>query len=64
MNKIKKTEPAIHIESDMNDFIPTQMQIDTLARRLMPEIKKYFADEEIQREFAEWQEKHSTAKEK
>jgi len=36
------------------DYTPTQDQLDVLARRLMPEIKKFFADEQIQREFAEW----------
>jgi hypothetical protein len=28
-----------------------------LARRLLPEIRKFFADEEVQKEFKEWQEK-------
>jgi hypothetical protein len=36
------------------DYTPTQNQLDTLARRLMPEIKKFFADEQIQKEFSEW----------
>jgi len=44
------------------DYTPTQKQIDTFARRLMPEIKKFFADEEIQKEFAEWQEKQRKPK--
>jgi len=30
-------------------------QIEIFARRLMPEIKRFFADEDIQREFEEWQ---------
>jgi len=37
-----------------NDYTPPQGQLDALARRLMPEIKKFFADEQIQQEFAEW----------
>ena len=32
-------------------------QIELLARRLLPEIKKFFANEDTQREFEEWQEK-------
>jgi len=36
------------------DYTPTQDQLDALARRLMPEIKKFFANEDVQREFAEW----------
>ena len=57
--KNTKTAPTLHIETDINGFDPTQTQIDTIARRLMPEIKKYFADEQIQREFAKWQEKRN-----
>ena len=29
-------------------------QTETLARRLLPEIKKFFADEDIRKEFKEW----------
>ena len=32
-------------------------QIEILARRLLPEIKKFFANEDIQKEFEEWQKK-------
>jgi hypothetical protein len=32
----------------------TKEQTDVLARRLLPEIKKFFADEDIRREFNEW----------
>ena len=56
--KNTKTAPDLHIETDVNEFTPTQTQIDMIARRLMPEIKKYFADEQIQDEFAKWQEEH------
>ena len=49
------------IETPTGKFKPTDEQIDALARRLMPEIKKFFADEQIQREFAEWQKKQKTA---
>ena len=40
-------------------FTPSDEQIDALARRLMPEIKRFFADDEIQREFAEWQKRQA-----
>ena len=56
-----KTEPILQIETNITGFSPTQEQIDAFARRLMPEIKKYFADERIQREFADWQAKQNMA---
>lgn len=31
--------------------------LELFARRLLPEIKKYFADEEVKREFSEWKAK-------
>ena len=42
----------------------TEKQIEIFARRLLPEIKKYFADEEVQKEFKEWQKKKQNEKEK
>ena len=56
------TTPKLHVETDIADFTPTQEQIDALARRLMPEIKKFFADEQVRREFTEWQAKHNADK--
>ena len=44
------------------DFTPSDEQIGDLARRLMPEIKRFFADEEIRREFAEWQKRNDMKK--
>ena len=32
-----------------------EKQIELFARRLLPEIKQYFADEKIKEEFKEWQ---------
>ena len=43
------------------EFTLSQKQIETLAHRLMPEIKKYFADERIQKEFEEWKERQKIA---
>lgn len=36
-----------------NDKIP-KCDLKLLAYKLLPEIKKYFADEKIQKEFREW----------
>jgi len=51
---LKKSAPELHTKIIPADYNPTQKQLDALARRLMPEIKKFFADEDIQREFEEW----------
>jgi len=62
--KAPKTQPILHTDTEPVNFNPSQKQIDTLARRLMPEIKKFFADEQVQREFAEWQAKQNAIKAK
>jgi len=36
-------------------FEISEKQIEILARRLLPEIKKFFANEDIRKEFEEWQ---------
>ena len=59
--KSKAIDPTSH-DATVSEFAPTQKQIDTLARRLMPEIKKFFANEQIQKEFVNWQEKQKTEK--
>ena len=56
------TTPTLRTETVPTGFTPTQEQIDMLARRLMPEIKKFFADNIIQQEFNEWQAKNSSEK--
>jgi hypothetical protein len=56
---MKKPTPELHTETVPAGFTPTQEQIDALARRMMPEIKKFFADEQIQKEFIEWQERQT-----
>ena len=55
------TTPVLKIETDIAGFTPTQAQIDAFARRLTPEIKKFFADEQIQKEFAKWQGERNAA---
>jgi hypothetical protein len=53
------TTPELHTVTIPADFTPSDEQIDALARRFMPEIKKFFADEQVQREFADWQERQA-----
>ena len=36
------------------DIEVSEMQIEIFARRLLPEIKRFFADENIRLEFEEW----------
>ena len=40
-------------------FNLSQQQINAFAKRLMPEIKKYLADERTQKEFDRWKEKQN-----
>ena len=47
MKKSKKATPQMTPETISASFTPSQEQIDALARRLMPEIKRYFADDRI-----------------
>jgi hypothetical protein len=59
MKKSRKTAPASRTETVPAVFAPSQEQIDVLARRLMPEIKRFFADEQIQQEFESWKEQRN-----
>ena len=61
MSKPRKTNTIPSAKIVPADIVPTKEQIDALARRLMPEIKKFFADEQVQQEFARWQEKKEVA---
>ena len=58
MKQIKKSDLVQPNETNPVVFVPTQEQISALARRLMPEIKRFFVDPQIQKEFADWKEKH------
>ena len=62
MKKERNADLAEKTLTNTDRFIPTQDQIDTLARRMMPEIKRFFADVQIQQEFAVWQEKQKQEK--
>jgi len=59
-----KNTPDLKLHANASEYAPTQTQIDSFARRLMPEIKKFFADEQVQREFEKWKEINSRAVEK
>jgi len=43
-------------------FTPTKEQINALACRLLPEIKKFFADEQVQKEFEAWKARQNQEK--
>jgi hypothetical protein len=43
----KPTHQAPHIAV-------TEKQIEVLARRLLPTVKRFFADEDVRREFEQW----------
>ena len=53
----KKIPEGIDKNNQVSAFEVSDNQIEILARRLLPEIKKFFADENIQKEFEEWQKK-------
>ena len=54
MRKSVTTASPMATETIPAGFTPSQEQIDALTRRLMPEIKRFFDDEQIQKEFAKW----------
>jgi len=47
------------LKATPKNFNPSQKQINAFAKRLMPEIKKFFADEQTQKEFNRWKEKQN-----
>ncbi len=53
-----KASPPPEVEALPENFIPSQEQIEMLARRMIPEIKRFFADEEVQHEFSRWLKQH------
>ena len=62
MKESQETNSKPPNRSELSNFTPSDEQIGALARRLMPEIKKFFADEQIKQEFADWQEKQNAVK--
>ena len=61
MTNKEKLELTEHNKKHDLIFVPTKEQAKMLASLITPEIKKYFADEQVQKDFAEWQEKQNTA---
>ena len=61
MSRSRKKNAVRNDDTVPAAFVPSQEQIDAFALRLMPEIKKFFADETVRQEFAKWQDKHSAA---
>ena len=49
---------------EYNDIELPQSVIDSFARFLVPEIRKYYNSEQGQREFAEWNKKQQSKKDK
>jgi len=50
---LRETNPKIVI---------TDKQAEVLARLFLPEIKRYFADENVQKEFDDWKQAQQQAK--
>jgi len=61
MSKPRKTTSIPHTDDISGVFVPSREQIGAFAHRLMPEIKKFFTDEQAQQEFVRWQENQKTA---
>ena len=62
MEKDIQREHCKNTEATNNEI--TEKQIEVLARRMLPEIKKFFADEKVRLEFKEWQAKQQDKKTK
>ena len=50
----KKVQKDINPTNQAQVLDITDKQIEIFARRLLPEIKKFFANEDIRREFEQW----------
>jgi hypothetical protein len=60
-NLAKKLNSRRRAMEDYNKNISDQ-NLKLLAHRLLPEIRKYFADEKVQKEFQEWLKKKNENK--
>ena len=58
----KKIQKGINKNEQTQGIEISNKQIEILARRLLPEIKKFFANEDIRKEFEEWQKKRREGK--
>ena len=57
---VKKTRKSNIRSGQMQCVEVSNKQIEILARRLLPEIKRFFADDDIRREFEQWQKKRQS----
>ena len=55
--RVHKSNSKSNQAKDLNI---TDKQIEIFARRLLPEIKRFFADEDIRKEFEEWRRKQQS----
>ena len=53
----EKVQKGINEKEQAQSLEISEKQIEIFARRLLPEIKKFFANEDIRKEFEEWQRK-------
>jgi len=60
MTEKQKSTSNVNEQSSMS----AEKQIEVFARRLLPEIKRFFADEDIRNEFEEWQRRQKNEKAK
>ena len=60
MAKSEKKGKGMHAKTQ--SFEVSDRQIEIFARRLLPEIKKFFADDNIRHEFEKWQKQQSNKK--
>jgi len=60
----KKIQKDINGSNQAQNLEVSEKQIEVFARRLLPAIKKFFADEDIRKEFEEWKRKRQDEKTK
>lgn len=60
----KKIQKNINGNDQAQSLEVSEKQIEIFARRLLPAIKKFFADEDIRKEFEEWKRKRQDKKTK
>jgi len=60
MAKYEKKGKSVNTQTQGIEI--SEGQIDVFARRLLPEIKRFFADESMRQEFEEWQRKQQNNK--
>ena len=53
----EKVQKGIIEKEQAQSLEISEKQIEIFARRLLPEIKKFFANEDIRKEFEEWKKK-------